>query len=56
MAKKLYRLEKQVDAAMRRVGMDPTKLRKKPGSLLRARRLLLIAWLLPGIPPPGPFG
>lgn len=55
MAKKLDRLEKQVDAAMRRVGMDPTKPRKKR-SLLKAPGILLVAWLLPGIPPPGPFG
>jgi hypothetical protein len=56
---KLDRLERRVDAAMRRVGMDPTKPRKKHGFLFNLYTTpggVLIAWLLPGVPPPGPFG
>lgn len=48
----MAQLEPRIDAALRSMGIDPTKIKKKH----RIPGWLLLAWLIPGVPPPGPFG
>ena len=59
MAERLDKLERRVDATMRTLGVDPTKQRKRRGWLFRLYTTpggVLLAWVLPWVPPPGPFG
>ena len=48
----MAQLGSRIDAALRSIGIDPTKVKKKH----HGPKWLLLAWLIPGIPPPGPFG